>query len=541
MQAGNEMASSRLSSAEGDTGVLEGADGQRTDQELLRSFLKQRSEADFRTLVERHHGMVFGVARRMVGCSHAAEDVVQAVFLVLARDASRIRKRGSLASWLYGVTFRTSARLAKKRARAATFALQEDVMDNADPLERLSAQYEQNAVFEELHRLPANVRTPMVLRYVSGKSNAEVATEMKLSESAVEGRLKRGRNQLRMRLARQGVSFATVVALFDAIKVDAQASDSVGLVDRIVETSLSQSSGSSGDVLDNEVFRIAEQEMMKMVTAKIVNSVLIGSLALGVLASGWAFVGSGELFAQNSDDPFGSGGGEIVVRQSGPVSQQPASTYRMTATRNRQPANPNAERRALKLGKYSIPAETESELRILETLQTKLKKRWQFIETPLAVVVEQIRDEYDLQILFDRMALQDETVDPDSDTVSIDVEGILLSNAIELMLDELNLATTIQNEVLMITSHDKAEETLVTRVYRKRPEWGLTIDQMVETITTMASPNTWATVGGPGAITIINDGVVVSNTHAIHDEINQLLRQIDILYGAEPDSIKPSQ
>ena len=82
-----------------------------SDQELLKLFQRKNHPDAFRELVVRHHGLVYGVAKRMLGCSHACEDVVQATFLVLAKDCTRIRKHKSIASWLYGVAFRISARL----------------------------------------------------------------------------------------------------------------------------------------------------------------------------------------------------------------------------------------------------------------------------------------------------------------------------------------------------------------------------------------------------------------------------------------------
>src|ERR1700734_3835408 len=97
-----------------------GAVGSLSDGRLLERFLAGRGDDDsasaFAALVERHGPMVLGVCRNMLGNLHDAEDAAQATFLVLARRAGSIRGADSVASWLFGVALKISAR---SRARAA--------------------------------------------------------------------------------------------------------------------------------------------------------------------------------------------------------------------------------------------------------------------------------------------------------------------------------------------------------------------------------------------------------------------------------------
>src|SRR6266496_1612085 len=72
------------------------------DSELLQRYVHDRSEAAFAELVRRHIDLVYSSALRQVsGDLHAAQDVVQAVFLDLARKSARLTRHSSLSGWLY--------------------------------------------------------------------------------------------------------------------------------------------------------------------------------------------------------------------------------------------------------------------------------------------------------------------------------------------------------------------------------------------------------------------------------------------------------
>src|SRR3954451_13744986 len=83
------------------------------DAELIRRFVGSKDEAAFAELVDRHGPMVLGVARRVVGDHHVAEDVLQATFLALARQAGHLRCPDALPAWLH----RTARHLGLKAVR----------------------------------------------------------------------------------------------------------------------------------------------------------------------------------------------------------------------------------------------------------------------------------------------------------------------------------------------------------------------------------------------------------------------------------------
>src|SRR4051794_30172253 len=86
-----------------------------SDDDLLRAFVRERSEAAFTGLIERHGGMVLGVCRRILAHAQDAEDAYQVAFLVLARKAPGLAGTGPLGPWLYGVARRVALKALNRR------------------------------------------------------------------------------------------------------------------------------------------------------------------------------------------------------------------------------------------------------------------------------------------------------------------------------------------------------------------------------------------------------------------------------------------
>jgi RNA polymerase sigma factor (sigma-70 family) len=182
--------------------------GDAGDSHLLNRFVALHDEAAFAALVGRYGPMVLGVCQRILRDEHDAEDAFQATFLVLARKAGSLRLPGSLGPWLYGVAYRT-ARKAKALAGARR-AKERQVVDVV-AVERPADESwsELRAVLdEEINRLPARYRTPVVLCYLQGKTNEEAARLLGCPKGTVLSRLSRARARLRSRLGRRGVALS---------------------------------------------------------------------------------------------------------------------------------------------------------------------------------------------------------------------------------------------------------------------------------------------------------------------------------------------
>ncbi len=185
-----------------------GAVGTVSDAQLLDWYISSRdesAEAAFEELMLRHGPMVLGICRNVLQDAHDAQDAFQAVFLVLANRARSIRRKDSVASWLFGVAQRVAARARSRTARRRSI--------DQKAAERVSECFlapdhdsDQDVVHEELDRLPERLRAPLVLCYLEGLTYDAAAQHLDLSEGALRGRLSKARDRLRSRLTRRGVA-----------------------------------------------------------------------------------------------------------------------------------------------------------------------------------------------------------------------------------------------------------------------------------------------------------------------------------------------
>lgn len=184
------------------------------DRVLLERFVRLRDEAAFAALVKRHGPMVLAVCRRLLPQVQDNEDVFQATFLLLARQAGTIRKTESIACWLHGVACRVTANLRRSNLRRRGRGGDLPEVPQPEAHRDVSWSEMQVALDEELERLPERFRAPLVLCYLEGKTRDEAAQQLAWSIDTVRGRLARGRKLLRARLTRRGLTLTS--ALFAA-------------------------------------------------------------------------------------------------------------------------------------------------------------------------------------------------------------------------------------------------------------------------------------------------------------------------------------
>jgi RNA polymerase sigma factor (sigma-70 family) len=269
-----------------------GMTGDRTDEELLGQFLLgagDHRELAFAVLVERHAPMVQRVCREVLRDYHESQDAAQATFLVLAIQARAIRRPGSLGAWLHGVALRVAARARTEMARrrkierwAGRQMAAEDA--TADLVER------SGRLHEAIDGLPARYKTAIVACYLEGLPHAEAARRLHLSVRTLETRLYRGRERLRSRLVRGGLTLAAV-ELADLLTGPSPAADHTAWSEATSQAAARISEGSralSAGLVSSRVLAWARSSGSRASLVRAVVALAVSGLILGgslVLAS----------------------------------------------------------------------------------------------------------------------------------------------------------------------------------------------------------------------------------------------------------------
>src|SRR5207248_1559226 len=180
------------------------------DTQLLHQYATSRSQAVFAHLVRRHVNLVYSAAlRQMRGDHHRAEDVTQAVFIVLAKKARLIGPNVILGGWLLQTTGYAVKNLLRREARRKRHehkaAQMNPIIDN-DQAKNVAWDQIAPLLDECIRKLPAKSRDAIVLRFLEERSSEDVAARMGISEPAARQRVSRAVEMLRQRLLRRGVA-----------------------------------------------------------------------------------------------------------------------------------------------------------------------------------------------------------------------------------------------------------------------------------------------------------------------------------------------
>ena len=263
-----------------------------SDGQLLQRFTAEHDQTAFAAVVARHGPMVLGVCRRILKDWHDAADAFQATFLVLVRKAGSLSRPELLGNWLYGVACRTAVRAKARAARRRAHERGVAAMAIPAPTTEGEGPDFREELDEELNSLPEKYRTPLVLCYLQGRSNAEAARLLGCPAGSMSWRLAKAREALRQRLVRRNP--ACTAAPLTLILTEANTSVPAALAESTVHVAglfVSGAGGIPGSVIElaNEVLgSISWRRPPWSLTllAALLTAVGVGTLAASALGPG---------------------------------------------------------------------------------------------------------------------------------------------------------------------------------------------------------------------------------------------------------------
>src|SRR6185369_10976360 len=182
---------------------------QNDDLDLLRDYTQNRSEEAFAAVVSRHVNLVYSVAMRQTRDSHLAEEITQAVFVILARKAGALGDKTILAGWLCRAARYVSANaltIQGRRQRREQEAYMESILNEPEP-----AAWAEIAPMLDgaMARLGQKDHDALVLRFFEGRNFKEVGSALGASEDAAKVRVGRALEKLRKFFIKHGVKSTT--------------------------------------------------------------------------------------------------------------------------------------------------------------------------------------------------------------------------------------------------------------------------------------------------------------------------------------------
>jgi RNA polymerase sigma factor (sigma-70 family) len=168
------------------------------DRQLLAALTGSHREAALAECIGRYGPMVHRTAWRITGDEHLAEDVCQAVFLVLMRQVARLQGVNLLGAWLYRVAVLTARKIVEGKVRRQRREQEAVAVAQArpQPINRLPTGIDQ-----AINRLPTIFRQVIVAHYLEGRSYGEVAARLGVPEETAKKRGTIGLHRLRRSLA----------------------------------------------------------------------------------------------------------------------------------------------------------------------------------------------------------------------------------------------------------------------------------------------------------------------------------------------------
>jgi RNA polymerase sigma-70 factor (ECF subfamily) len=186
-------------------------------------------ERAFSLIVRAYETPVFNYVLRLVGDRSLAEDLTQEVFLRVYQGLPKFSARSLFTTWLFQVTKNRvldELRATERRPRALV------TIEDIPPLEVVDAPFERieaiDAVWRAVEGLNPDLKMALLLRDVVGLSYTEIADALEITLATVKWRIYKGREEVQLALAREGITFGEDTEAVEPGAGAAPALDAVG-------------------------------------------------------------------------------------------------------------------------------------------------------------------------------------------------------------------------------------------------------------------------------------------------------------------------
>jgi RNA polymerase sigma-70 factor (ECF subfamily) len=177
------------------------------DEELM-PLIGEKDPGAFEVFYDRHGGVAYSLAYRIVGERGAAEDVTQEAFISIWRSGARYdAARGSVRTWMLGIVRnRAIDFLRSKAGKAPKLDFDDDsILEHRPAAEQTESEALQRETAQEvrgaLDELPGEQAKVIQLAYFGGFSHSEIAGMLGVPLGTVKGRMRLGLEKIRGELA----------------------------------------------------------------------------------------------------------------------------------------------------------------------------------------------------------------------------------------------------------------------------------------------------------------------------------------------------
>jgi len=305
-----------------------------SDMERLRNYSRQGSEEAFAELVRQHVNLVYSAALRHVGIAAHAEEITQAVFVILARKSARRRPDTILDAWLYETTRLTSLSFLRGERRRQMREQEAYMQSTLQESTGVPAWNQLAPLLDDaMSKLGRKDREAVVLRFFKEKSVREVAAALQVTEAAAQSRVHRAVEKLRRVFTKRGVALP-VAALTTAISAHSVQAAPVALAKSVTAVAIAKGAAASGSTLT-----LIQGALKIMAWAKAKTAIVVGAGVL--LASGTTIIAINKLMTPSAPFVRIVGEGQIelnygdgtkrVVAQANLVIVTDGKSYRITS------------------------------------------------------------------------------------------------------------------------------------------------------------------------------------------------------------------